>query len=135
MRFGADKVIMTALAGMLCIANASSEAKDKAPVVRYPAALHGVWLGEGFEYCKNPDSLDSDSRFEITATKLTGYEDWQKPVGVQQVSKDPQAWRVVSVLHRDGYTFDTVDLMVLSSKGHVLTVVNKEHSKAYFRCP
>lgn len=135
MEFKAGRVIAIVLAGILCVASASSDAEDQAPVVRYPTALHGVWLGEGAEYCKHPDSLDSDSRFVIAATKLTGYEDWQKPVSVRQISKAPQAWRVVSIQYRDGYTFDIVDIMVLRNKGSVLTIVSDEHSRSYFRCP
>ena len=135
MKFQIRKAITIALAGMLCIACASSMANGKQAKAHYPAALQGTWLGQGPEYCKHPDSGDSDSRFEIAPSKLTGYEDWQEPVSIQQISKDPKAWRVVSILHRDEYTFDIVNIMVLGSKGNVLTVANEEHSKAYFRCP
>lgn len=128
------KAIAIALAVMLCMACASSMAKGKPTAARYPTVLQGVWLGQGPEYCQHPDSGDSDSRFEIAPKKLTGYEDWQEPVRIQQISKDPKAWKVGSILHRDEYTFDIVEIMVLSSKDSMLTVVSDGHTKAYFRC-
>lgn len=134
MEFKASKAVAMVLAGMLCMASSHSMAKGKPGAVRYPAALQGIWLGQGSEYCKHPDSLDSDSRFEIAPNKLTGYEDWREPVSIQQISKGPQAWRVGSILHRDEYTFDIVEIMVLSSKGNVLTVVSDGHTKDYYRC-
>lgn len=100
----------------------------------YPAALEGVWLGGGAQYCKHPDSLDSDSRFEITPTKRVGYEDWSEPVRVTLISRDPMAWKVHSKLHIDESTFDIVQIMLLGSGGRVLTVVSDGHSMTYFRC-
>ncbi|KRA75936.1 hypothetical protein ASD78_08235 [Lysobacter sp. Root667] len=134
MEIKVGKAAVVVLAGVICMACTSVIAKGKAPAARYPAALHGVWLGSGPEYCKHPDSEGSDSRFVIAQSKLTGYEDWSEPVHIQQISKTPQAWRVASTLHRDDYTFDQVSIMLLSNKGGVLTVVSEKNSMAYYRC-
>lgn len=128
--------IAMVLAGMLCVACAASVAKGKVAAVRYPAALHGVWLGgAGGAYCKHPDSLDSDSRFEITPTKLTGYEHWNKPLRIVQLSKEPMAWKVVSRTYFDEQEFELEEIYVLSGQelGR-LTIVNVDQSKTYDRC-
>lgn len=134
MEIKVGKAVSVALAVVVCMTCTSAIAKGKVPAARYPAALHGVWLGSGPEYCKHPDSEGSDSRFVIAQSKLTGYEDWSEPVRIQQISKEPRAWKVASTLHRDGYTYDLVDIMLLSSKGSVLTVVSEKKSMAYYRC-
>ena len=139
MRFKVDKVVAMAMAmamaGMLCIASDSAEAKGKTPTVQYPKALHGVWLGEGMEYCKHPDSGDSDTRFEVTATKLTGYEHWNKPLSIVQVSKAPMAWKVVSRTYFDDASGELEEIYVLSGhQNRHLTIVNIDQSKTYDRC-
>lgn len=134
MEFKASKAVAMVLAGMLCVAASNSVAKGKSGAVRYPAALQGVWLGGRAEYCKLPDSLDSDSRFEVTPAKLIGYEHWNKPLRIVQISKSPLAWKVISKTHFDDKVFELEDIYVLSSKGSVLTVVSDEQTKDYYRC-
>lgn len=125
-----------ALAGLLCIACASSVAKGKSPRAQYPAVLHGAWLGEGRDYCKRADSLDSDSRFEITAGKRTGYEDWNEPVSVVQISKDPQAWKIVSTLHINEDAMRIEEVFLISGQDNgALTIVNRQQAMTYYRCP
>lgn len=125
-------ISMAVITGFVC---ADSIAKGRPSAVRYPAALHGVWLGEGREYCKLPDSLDSDARFEISSAKLIGYEHWNKPLRIVQISKEPIAWKVISQTNFDGKVFDLEEIYVLSGyKNGVLTIVNIDQSKTYDRC-
>lgn len=125
-----------ALAGLLCIACTTSTAKGKAPAATYPAVLQGIWLGEGQEYCKRADSLDSDSRFEITASKRTGYEDWNEPLSVVQISRSPQAWKIVSNLYINEEPMRIEEVFLLSGQDNgALTVVSSGHTMTYYRCP
>ncbi|KRC36736.1 MULTISPECIES: hypothetical protein [unclassified Lysobacter] len=134
MEIKVEKAVAAALAGVLCMACTSAIAKGKAPAARYPAALHGVWLGED-EDCKNPDIGDSDTRFEVAATKLTGYEHWNKPLRIVQISKDPLAWRMISETRFDGSVFELQEVYVLSGyKNGTLTIVDSSQSRRYERC-
>ena len=128
--------IAIGLAGLLCSANASSIAKEKAPVVRYPAALHGIWQGEGREYCNHPDAGDSDVRMEIKADKLIDYEQWNAPTRVVRLSRSPQAWKIHSRLNIDEHWIDTEEIFVLSGQDSGrLTIVDSNRSMSYSRCP
>lgn len=130
-----SKAVVISMTVILCLVCADSIAKGKPSAVRYPAALKGVWLGEGAEYCKHPDSLGSDSRFEITPTKLVGYEHWNKPLRIVQISKVPMAWKVESRSYFEGSSVDTEEVYVLSGhKNRHLTVVNTSQSTTYDRC-
>ena len=134
MEISASKAVAMVMAGVLCVASSNSVAKGKPGAVRYPAILQGIWLGEGREYCKHPDSLDSDSRFEITPINLIGYEHWNKPLRIVQISKAPMAWKVLARSYFDGSSVDMEDIYVLSSKARMLTVVSDGHTMAYYRC-
>lgn len=127
--------IAMALSGMLCMACAVSVAKEKKAVARYPVELHGVWLGGDPERCKSPDSLDSDVRFEVAPTKLTGYEHWNEPLRVIQISKSPLAWKVVSRLHVYEDASNLEEIFVLNGRANKhLTVINSDQSTTYWRC-
>ncbi|KRD75926.1 hypothetical protein ASE43_13935 [Lysobacter sp. Root983] len=134
MEFKAGKVFAMALAGIVGMACCGAVAKGKSSAVHYPAALKGIWLGEN-EDCKNPDSLDSDARFEITPAKLIGYEHWNKPLRIVQISKVPMAWKVVSRTYFDGASVELEEIYVLSGhQNRYLTVVNIDQSNTYGRC-
>ena len=135
MEFKARSAVAMVLAGVFFLASAHSVAKGKPSAVRYPAALHGIWLGEGREYCKHPDSLDSDSRFTITPAKLIGYEHWNKPLRIVQISKVPMAWKVASRSYFEGSSVDLEEVYVLSGyENRRLTVANTSQSTMYDRC-
>lgn len=134
MEFKAGRMFAMALAGIVGMACCGAVAKGKPGEVNYPAALKGTWLWES-EDCKNPDSLDSDARFQITPAKLIGYEHWNKPLRIVQISKIPMAWKVVSRTYFDGASAELEEIYVLS--GHqngYLTVVNVGQSNTYRRC-
>lgn len=123
------------VAGMLCMACTASPAKGKPPAVAYPAVLQGVWIGDSPDACKQPNATDNDSRMQIAARKLTAYEDWREPVSVVQISKTPQAWKIVSQLHINEDTIRLEEILLLSGEDHgELTVVNYRQSNTYYRC-
>lgn len=135
MELRASKAVAMVMAGVLCMGSSNSVAKGKPGAVRYPAILQGIWLGEGREYCKHPDSLGSDSRFTITPTKLIGYEHWNKPLRIIQLSKGPAAWKVISQTHFEDQAASLEEIYVLSGyKGDTLTIVNSSQSHTYDRC-
>ena len=134
MEFKVGKAVAIALAGMLCMACASSLAKGKAPVASYPKVLHGVWQAD-HHTCRLPGNLDSDVRIEITADKLMDYEQWNKPVRVVQISRSPQAWKITSKLHIDESTFDHEEIYALSGQDNgLLTIVDENRALTYARC-
>ncbi|RDZ25975.1 hypothetical protein DX914_19115 [Lysobacter silvisoli] len=80
--------------------------------------------------------MDSDSRFEITAQKRTGYEDWNEPLSVAQISKSPQAWKIVSNLYINEEPMRIEEVFLLSGQDNgALTVVSSGHTMTYYRCP
>lgn len=131
----AQCVATALMAGMLCMACASTSAKGKQARAVYPAELHGIWEG-GVSVCKLPGNPDSDVRMEIGAGKLVDYEEWNEPVRVVQISRNPKAWKIVSKLHLDdGDVFDVEDIFLLSAEDNGrLTVVNSQTSMSYLRC-
>lgn len=130
-----NRIAAGTLAGLLCIACTTSPAKGKAPVAAYPAVLQGTWMGDSPEACKRPDAADSDARFEIAPRKLSGYEDYRVPVSVTQISKTPQAWKIVSELHINEDTLRIEEVLLLSGEDNgALTVVNYRQANTYFRC-
>lgn len=131
----AQHVAMALMVGMLCMACTSTSAKGKQARAAYPAELHGIWEG-GVPVCKLPGNPDSDVRMEIGAGKLVDYEEWNEPVRVVQISRNPKAWKIVSKLHLDdGDVFEAEDIFLLSAEDNGrLTVVNGQTSLSYFRC-
>lgn len=128
-------VIAALMAGILCMACTSTSAKGKQARAAYPAVLHGIWEG-GVPVCKLPGNPDSDARMEINADKLIDYEEWNEPVRVVQISKNPKAWKIVSKLHLDdGDVFEVEEIFLLSAEDNGrLTVVNSQTSMSYLRC-
>lgn len=78
-------------AGALSIGYLPANAKQ--PEASYPRQILGIWQGGG-STCRLPGNLDSDSRMEITPTKVIDYEQWNEPLVVLQMSKKPQAWKI-----------------------------------------
>lgn len=67
---------------------------------------------------------------------MIDYEEWNEPVKVVQISKDPKAWRIVSKLHLDdGDVIEVADIFLIGAEDNaMLTVVNRQNSMSYLRC-
>ena len=109
-------------------------AHGKQAKATYQAQLLGVWQGGG-NTCRLPGNPDSDVRMEITPVKLVDHEQWNEPLVVVQVSKQPQAWKIKSGLYIDESSYDQHEIYVLSgSDKATLTVIDKSRSMSYARC-
>ena len=109
-------------------------ANGKQPRTTYPTQLHGVWQGDG-STCILPGNLDSDTRFEIKPDKLVGYEHWNEPTVVVQISKNPLAWKIKSRLYIGEYVGDTYEIYALSDPSlGMLTAISDSGSASYVRC-
>ncbi|WP_162349593.1 hypothetical protein [Pseudoxanthomonas gei] len=132
MGYGSRTAFFMLVAGVLSIG--CLPAHSKQPGVSYPRQLLGIWQGGG-STCRLPGNLDSDSRMEITPTKLVDYEQWNEPLVVLQISKKPQAWKVKSRLHIDEQAYDQYEIYVLSGTDKAtLTVIDQSRSATYARC-
>src|SRR3546814_18340678 len=72
----------------------------------YPAQLRGHWMPEDMA-CTSPINYDSDSLVVIDKDRLGHYEDANKPMEVRQISSEPQAWSIQSLLNVGGAASDT----------------------------
>ncbi|RZJ24125.1 MAG: hypothetical protein EON85_14770 [Brevundimonas sp.] len=112
----------------------SLSAHGKQAKASYPAQLLGVWQGGG-NTCRLPGNPDSDVKMEITPGKLVDHEQWNEPLVVVQVSKQPQAWKIKSRLYIDESSYEQYELYVLSgSDKGTLTIIDKSRSMTYARC-
>ena len=109
--------------------HASSD--DKATAI-YPDAILGIWeLGP--ELCELPGNTDSDGRIAIERDKLIGYEEYNVPLRVFQISRSPKAWKIKSVLRI--YEDRHIDYQIFALTGpDRLTVVSDTSSYELSRC-
>src|SRR3546814_10350412 len=70
--------------------------------------------------CTSPINYDSDSLVVIDKDRLGHYEDANKPMEVRQISSEPQAWSIQSLLNvgGDGYDTPISEIFVLRSEEH-----------------
>lgn len=103
--------------------------------VTYPKELLGVWdLTLGQDQCKVTDE-GGDARFEITPTRLNGYEDWSEPLSVVLISHKPKAWRIKSRLHIYEDAHDYYEIYSLSGgPDPMLAVTDSSRAETYERC-
>lgn len=122
------------LFAMLIVSISCSPANGKEHKARYPSELIGVWQGDDVT-CTLPGNLDSDTRMEIKPDRLIDYEQWNDPLIVMQISKQPKAWKIKSRLNIDDHVYDQYEIFVLSgSDKGTLTVIDKSRSATYARC-
>lgn len=126
--------IAAILAVLFCVACTASAARSGSAVVAYPAVLQGVWQGDA-PGCKLPGDVDSDMRLDIAANKISAYEDWSAPSSVVQISKAPQAWKIVSQKHVNEDSIRLEEIFLLSGEDQAaLTIVNIDQAHTYHRC-
>jgi len=130
---GAKWAVVAAWLGMLLIPSAVLAAGPKK--VTYPKELLGVWdLRLGQDQCKVADE-GGDARFELTPSRLIGYEDWAEPLSVVLISHRPRAWRIKSRLHIYEEAIDVYEIYSLSDGPEpMLAVVDSSRSAVYERC-
>ncbi|HJR74854.1 MAG TPA: hypothetical protein VJ806_14595 [Luteimonas sp.] len=110
---------------------ASCQTQAKQPNPAFPPQVRGTWE-PGPAPCRLPLDYDSDAGFEIRPEILIGYEHTQKPTKVQQISVNPNAWRVESIEEYDGNKTRKIEIYVLHDDS--MTVANQSMSQQYNRC-
>lgn len=101
--------------------------------VEYPEPLRGHWMPKDMA-CPVPINYDSDSLIVIDQGRLAHYEDGNKPVRVREISDEPQAWVIESLLNLagDGYDIPVTEIFVLGGGG--LTIAGKDEVGIYRKC-
>lgn len=129
----ANWIVVAAWLGMLLLPDVALAAGPKKVV--YPKELLGVWdVVPDQGRCKVSDE-GSDVRFELTPSRLIGYEDWAEPLSVVLISHRPKAWRIKSRLHIYEEAFEVYKIYSLPSKtDSVLAVVSSSQANVYDRC-
>ncbi|TXH68708.1 MAG: hypothetical protein E6Q88_09740 [Lysobacteraceae bacterium] len=97
-----------------------------------PAELRGTW-DYGPDTCHIAEDVENDTRLQIEAHAIVGYEHRDAIRSVRRISRAPSAWRIVVVsdiapkdIQRMG------DIYVLNRDR--LTITDGESTKTYLRC-
>lgn len=125
----------SAIAALLVMtSSACATAETRPDAARFPEALLGIWEA-GVESCKSPGNLDGDQRIEIRPAQRIGYEDRADVTGVVQVSDDPLAWKIQSLVHYGSDTDKQQELYILHRQDRgVLAIANASQTVSYVRC-
>src|SRR3546814_2394185 len=118
-------IVLLATAWSLCACGTTTASQSTAPsrpaasmpaAAEYPAQLRGHWMPEDMA-CTSPINYDSDSLVVIDNNRLGHYEDASMPIEVRQISPEPQAWSIRSLLNvgrSEEHTSELQSLMRIS---------------------
>ena len=109
----------------------SARSADARPPALLPTALHGFW-DLAPEPCVVEPGIESDSRLEIGAGFVRGYEVLMEVREVARISDDPPAWRVVAISEIAPPDLQGPALYVLS--GDSLMIADAHQARSYVRC-
>lgn len=136
LRAHAASVAMTLVLGAWAM-NACAQARDSdqrpdpVPRALLPAEIHGFW-DLAPDPCVIEPWIESDSRLEIGADFVRGYEERMEVREAEMVSDVPLAWRVLAVSDIAPPHLQGPALYVLS--GDSLTIAYAEQAQSYVRC-
>src|SRR3546814_4850788 len=99
----------------------------------YPAQLRGHWMPEDMA-CTSPINYDSDSLVVIDKDRLGHYEDANKLLEVRQISSEPQAWSIQSLLNVGGDGYDTPISEIFVIRGCMLAFAVTVVVSVYQKC-
>lgn len=113
---------------------AASDSPDASTSAEYPQALRGHWMPADMA-CTKPVNYDSDVLLVIGRDTFGHYEEANKPVAVQRLSAEPDAWMIKSLLNvgGDGYDIPVSEIFVLAGNDQ-LAIGSKDDIKTYRRC-
>lgn len=98
----------------------------------FPPQLFGIW-DLGPRPCRLPVNEDSDSPIRIEAGMLHGYEHFDMPVRIEQISDAPTAWRIVSTeTYLGSQVTEQVRIFVLADDS--LVVTDGTQARQYRKC-
>ncbi|WP_027073126.1 hypothetical protein [Luteimonas sp. J29] len=116
----------------VCAQDASaSQLPDATESARMPVEVHGFW-DLAPEPCVVGPHAESDSRLEIGAYVVRGYEELMEVREVTPVSDVPLAWRVIAISDIAPPHLQGPALYVLS--GDSLTIADAGQARTYVRC-
>lgn len=96
-----------------------------------PVELHGFW-DLSPHTCRVSPEIESDSRIEIRARFVRGYEEMMEVSEVAEVSQAPLAWRIQAISSIAPAELQGAAIYVLS--GDSLTIVDPQQARTYVRC-
>ncbi len=100
--------------------------------VSFPSELRGAWdLSD--DKCRAIDTHESDSRIEIGARVLQGYEHAESLISIRKISEAPLVWRVISISNIAPPEIQG-DAVFYVLGGDRLTISDGESTKVYVRC-
>lgn len=110
-------------------------ATSASEVIAYPAPLHGLWVADGTACPAASSTYDGDRLMEISADRITGYEEVRTPVAVARLVDRPLAWRIESLLDiGPSGRFEKDQAEMFSLDGNILTVEKEGRIERYRRC-
>lgn len=112
---------------------ASGAAIGTEPTAEYPAQLRGHWMPEDMA-CTSPVNHDSDSLVVIDKSRLGHYEDANMPIEVRQISSEPQAWSIRSLLNIGGDGYDTRISEIFVLGGRKLGIAGTDGVRVFQKC-
>ena len=84
--------------------------------------------------CTSPINYDGDSLVVIDKNRLGHYEDANIPVEVRQISSEPQAWSIQSLLNVGGDGYDTRVSEIFVLGGRKLGIVGTDGVRVFQKC-
>lgn len=112
---------------------ASGSATGTEAAAEYPVQLRGHWMPEDMA-CTSPNNYDSDSLVVIDKNRLGHYEDANVPIEVRQISSEPQAWSIQSLLNVGGDGHDTRISEIFVLGGHKLGIAGTDGVRVFQKC-
>lgn len=124
---------MLGLATLIMDACAQAQEPGHGPggAPQLPSEIRGFWDLAPYPCVVGPHG-ESDSRLEMGADFVRGYEELMEVREVQKVSDVPPAWRVLTVSAIAPPELQGPALYVLT--GHSLTIADAGQARSYVRC-
>ena len=119
---------------MLAVSSSAWSVTRKAST-HYPDEIQGYWIPEEAPCPKAGESFDGDSAMRIGPRMIQGHEDRSTPKSVVLISKQPMAWRIVSLIDvgpSEIYEQNEPQIFVVGEQR--ITVVSYSHAQTYRKC-
>jgi hypothetical protein len=101
--------------------------------VEYPPELRGAWMPSDMG-CPSSINPDGEDLLSIGAGMLGQYENTSKPLRVDQVSKTPYVWRVLTTFSPGTGEYEGADFITFKLTGSTLLIQTKSAISTYVKC-
>lgn len=99
----------------------------------YPVALWGAWMPEAGG-CPRPLAEDSETLLSIEPGLSGQYENTARPLKVQQVSRDPPTWKILSTSSTGTAEYEGQEWIGYVLRGDRLTISKDGAESTFIRC-